>query len=138
MADPLSITASIIAVLKLSTTAVQYLNDVKDAPPERQRIMIEIGTVSGFLYMLKDKADEMQPDDIHALALRSLNVPGGPLEQFKSALERLVSKLTPARGLKRVSKALTWTLDKAHVNNILAGLERQKTLFLLAMQNDQM
>jgi hypothetical protein len=138
MADPLSITAGIIAVLQLTTTAVQYLNDVKDAPAERQRILIEAMTVSGFLHMLKDRAESMQPEDLHASALRSLNVPDGPLKQIELALERLISKLKPARGLKRVSKVLTWTLDKADVNTILASIERQKALFLLAMQNDHM
>lgn len=138
MAEPLSITASIIAVLQLATTAVQYLNDVKDAPAERQRILIEVMTVSGFLHTLKDRAESMQPEDLHASALRSLNVPDGPFKQIASALERLNSKLKPARGLKRVSKALTWTLDKADVNTILASIERQKALFLLAMQDDHM
>ena len=138
MADPLSITAGIIAVLQLSTKVVQYLNDVKDAPAERQRVLIEVITISGFLHTLNDLVKNMQPDDIAASALRSLNVPDGPLEQIRSALERLVSKLKPARGLKKVSKTLTWTLDKADVTNILNRIERQKALLLLAMQNDHM
>ncbi len=138
MADPLSITAGIIAVLQLTATAVKYLNDVKDAPVERQRILMEVMTVSGFLHMLKDQAESMQPEDLHASALRSLNVPDGPLKQIESALKRLISKLNPARGLKRVSKALTWTLDKGDVNKMLTSIERQKVLFLLAMQNDHM
>ncbi|KAI9871132.1 MAG: hypothetical protein M1830_003282, partial [Pleopsidium flavum] len=136
MADPLSITAGIIAVLQLTTTAVQYLNDVKDAPKDRQAILIEISTVSGFLHTLKDLAERMQPGDTHMTAIRSLNVPNGPLEQFKSALERLVSKLKPGHGLRKVATALTWTLDKAEVNSILLKIERLKGIFLLALQND--
>lgn len=138
MADPLSITAGIIAVLQLTTTAVQYLNDVKDAPAERHRILIEVSTLSGFLLTLKALAESMQTNDLQASALRSLNVPDGPLEQIKSALERLLSTIKPARGLQRVSTSLTWTLKKTDVNNILASIERQKVLFLLAMQNDHM
>ncbi len=138
MAEPLSITAGIIAVLQLTAKAVQYLNDVKDAPTDRQQILIEISTVSGFLHTLKDLAEKMQPGNAHLAAMRSLNVPNGPLEQFKSALERLVSKLKPAHGLRKVATALTWTLDKGEVNSILSKIERQKALFLLALQNDHM
>ncbi|KAI9873035.1 MAG: hypothetical protein M1830_000904 [Pleopsidium flavum] len=136
MADPLSITAGIIAVLQLTTTAVQYLNDVKDAPTDRQQILIEISTVSGFLHTLKDLAERMQPGDTHLTALRSLNAPNGPLEQFKSALERLVSKLKPGHGLRKVATALTWTLNKGEVNSILLKIERLKGIFVLALQND--
>ena len=111
MADPLSITAGIIAILQLTTTVVQYLNNVKDAPAERQGILIEVSTASGFLHTLKALAKGMTPDDVHTSALRSLNVTDGPLEQFKSALEFLVLKLEPAHGLKRASRALSWTPD---------------------------
>lgn len=138
MADPLSIAAGIIAVLQLTTTAVQYLNDIKHGPAECRRILIEVVTVSGFLHTLKALAESMQPDDLQVSALRSLNVPDGPLEQVKLALECLVLKIKPARGLERVSTSLTWSLKKADVNNILASIERQKALFLLAMQNDHM
>jgi len=138
MADPLSITAGIIAVLQLTTTAVQYLNNVKNAPAERHQILIEVSTLSGYLLTLKALAESMQPNNLQASALRSLNVPDGPLQQVKFALERLVSKLKPARGFKKVSTSLTWTLNKTDVNDILASIERQKALFLLAMQNDHM
>ena len=33
--DPLSVTASIIAILQLTSKVIEYLNDVKDAPKDR-------------------------------------------------------------------------------------------------------
>jgi NACHT domain len=133
MTDPLSISAGIIAILKLTGTVVQYLNDVARASEERRRILDEITTISGILTLLKDLAERPQWGDSWSTTMNSLNVPNGPLEQFRSALERLASKLDPVRGLKR---SLAWPFQKGEVNDILRAMERQKTLFNLALQND--
>ncbi|KAF2679582.1 hypothetical protein K458DRAFT_313887 [Lentithecium fluviatile CBS 122367] len=39
--DPLSVTASIIAILLLSYKVIRYLTDVKDAPKERAKCAVE-------------------------------------------------------------------------------------------------
>jgi hypothetical protein len=54
MADPLSISASITALLQLTSRVVQYINSVKDASKECFRIRDEISSASFLLYMLKD------------------------------------------------------------------------------------
>ncbi|KAF7502216.1 hypothetical protein GJ744_006438 [Endocarpon pusillum] len=138
MAEPLGIVASIIAVLQLTTTAVKYLNDVKDGPSERVRILAEISTIRGLLHTFKDFAESTEPGDTSLATIKSLNVPDGPLDQFKAALERLLSKLKPAHGVKKVARALTWSLEKGEVITILSQIERQKALFLLARQNDHL
>ena len=138
MADPLSITVGIIAVLQTAAKAVTYLSDVKNATTERQQILIEISTINGFLHTLKALAEKMQPGNTHVSGLRALNEPNGPLDQFKSTLEDLMSRLERPGKLKNLSKVLTWTLDKREVKNILEQLERQKAYFLLAMQSDHM
>jgi hypothetical protein len=60
MADPLSISASIIAVLQLSGTIIEYLNDVKGASEDRYRLLNEVASISGLLYFLKDRATQSQ------------------------------------------------------------------------------
>lgn len=60
MTDPLSTSASIIAVLQLTGTVVQYLNDAKGASEDRQRILAEISSTSGVLFLLKDLAERAQ------------------------------------------------------------------------------
>lgn len=40
--DPLSVTASIIAILQLFTKVLAYLNDVKDASKDRVQCAIEL------------------------------------------------------------------------------------------------
>lgn len=138
MGDPLSVSASIVAVLQLTGTVVQYLNDVKEAPKDRQRILGELSVASGILYLLRDLAERPQYGDAWSVTVRSLNVPNGPLDQFKLALELLTSKLAPVEGLKKMRKALTWPFQKAEIQSVISMIERQKSIFNLALQNDHM
>jgi hypothetical protein len=136
MTDPLSISASIIAVLQLTSTVVQYLNDAKDASGDRQRLLGEVASASGLLYCLKDLGERAKWSQNWFLTVMSLNVPNGPLEQFQRALERIEVKLQPAGGLKKAGKVLIWPFQKGEIKEILQTIERQKTLFNLALQND--
>jgi hypothetical protein len=43
--DPPSITTSIIGILQLSSKMIGYLNDVKDAPKERAKCVIELANI---------------------------------------------------------------------------------------------
>lgn len=136
--DPLSISASISAVLQLTGTVIQYLNSVKGAPKDRQRLLSELCNVSGMLYALEDQASQAQQGDAWSSTFLSLNGPNGPIKQFKTALERLEEKLRPVEGLRKIVKAVAWPFQKEEITEILNVIERQKTLFSLARQNDHM
>ncbi len=136
--DPLSISAGIIAVLQLTGTVIQYLNTVKGAPKDRERILLELCNVNGTLYILEEQASQAQQGDAWSSTLLSLNRPNGPIKQLKAALERLESKLAPAEGWRKVGKAITWPFQKEEINEIINVIERQKILFNLARQNDHM
>ena len=136
--DPLSISASISAVLQLTGTVIQYLNSVKGAPEDRQRLLLELCNVSSMLYVLEDQASQAQQGDAWSSTLLSLNGPNGPIKQFKTALERLEKKLRPVEGLRKIVKAIAWPFQKEEITEIINVIERQKTLFNLARQNDHM
>ena len=137
--DPLSITASITALLQLTSTVIQYVNGVRGAAEDRGRILSELAGVNSILLILQDEADRAEQDDQWSSTFESLNRPGGPLEQFRMALERLSSKLAPsATGLKKMGKAISWPFQKEEVKEILSSVERQKALLNLARQNDHM
>ena len=136
--DPLSLSASIIAVLTLSATVVQYLNNVKAATEDRQSILKEIAYTSGFLTLFKDLAEKAKWGEAWSVTATSLAAPNGPLEQFRRALERLVTKLQPASGVKKAVKVFVWPFQKEEIKDILDTIERQKTYFTLALQNDHM
>ena len=138
MTDPLSITASVIAVLQLSGTVLTYLSAVKGASEDRQRLLIEVGAVRGLLDSLKVVLDASQLEDAFKDIKRLLVTPNGPLDLFRTVLQRLEARLVPVAGAAKVWKALRWPFDKAEVSDLLSSLERQKSLFSLALQNDHL
>jgi len=42
-------------------------------------------------------------------------VEGGPLEQFNEAIDDLARKLKPEKWLKKLTKAVFWSLDKNEI-----------------------
>ncbi|KAL9586013.1 MAG: hypothetical protein Q9203_004015, partial [Teloschistes exilis] len=134
--DPLSVSASIVALLELTGTVISCLGDIKNGPEELKRIRLEVSSVLSILYMLQDQADQAKQGDVFASTLGSLNVPNGPFQQFCATLERLASKLTPGRGWRKIGSAFQWPLEKEEIREILGTIERLKNLFSLARQND--
>lgn len=109
--DPLSITASIIAVLQLTAKVLAYLNDVKDAPKDRVQCAIETSNVYNLLLNLRFRLEESTSTQQSSVepwytAIRALAVEQGPLDQFKAALEALQNRLTNGGRLKKAGGAL--------------------------------
>ena len=147
MADGISLAASIIAVLELSSRVLEYAKAVKDGQSERARLYKEIVNTQGTLQSLKSHVERAAPNDSWTQAVLELNRPGGPLEIYKAALERLLKKIGPASNpqdgqgqnvLKRARTNLAWPFQAGEVANILATLERQERLFSLALSQDSM
>ena len=136
--DPLSITASIIAVLQLSAKVLAYLNDVKDAPKDRAQCAIETSNLYNLLFNLRVRVEEGDPMKPWYTAVRALAVENGPLDQFKQALETLQTKMTDGCRLKRTGEALMWKFKKEEIASILDRMERLKTLVEIALQMDHL
>ncbi len=62
--DPLSMAASILAVVQLTATVLNYLNDVKDASKDRDKLSIEASSVYGLLTSLAYRIKAANPDDL--------------------------------------------------------------------------
>jgi hypothetical protein len=149
--DPLSLTASIIPILSLTFTVVEYINDVKDSRQERIRLRDEITSASGPLYMLCDRikqeqkrmsADPDGPSKSWMSSVMALGEPVGPLEQFKGVLHELERQLAPLRGrektVRNLGKSLAWPFQRHDIERYIWVIERKKSLFQLALQNDNM
>ena len=134
--DPLSVSASIIALLQLSSTVIGYLSDVKDGPRELQRLRLEVCSILPILSILQDEAEQANNGSGWSSTLLSLDAPNGPIHQFRAALEQLNLKLAAVKGWKKVGKIFTWPFEKDEILRILDTIERQKLLFTLARQND--
>ena len=136
--DPLSGTASIIAVLQLSAKVLGYLNDVKDASKDRAKCAVEASNIHNLLVKLRFRLEEGSADATWYTAVRALSVENGPLDQFKQALEALQTKITDGGRLKNAGEALVWKFKKDEIASILDRIERLKTLVEIALQMDHL
>ena len=133
--DPLSLAASITAVLQLTGTVVSYLNDVKEASKERAQVAVEASMVYGLLTSLKYRIEDANPDEAWYTTVRMLGEENGALDQYQAALKLLASKLDTRKGTK-VGRALMWKFDKVEIAKILSKIERVKSLISVALTND--
>lgn len=134
--DPLSITASVIALCQLTNKVVLYLNDVKDAPKECQQCIVEVSNLLGPLISLRYRSEQSQIGDPWFEELRKLNVKDGPLDQYKEALESLQTTVEVGDGMRKVKKQLLWKFNKGQVVEVLARIERLKGLVSIALEMD--
>ncbi|KAF2008360.1 hypothetical protein BU24DRAFT_360556 [Aaosphaeria arxii CBS 175.79] len=134
--DPLSVTASIIAILQLSTKVLAYLNDVKDASKDRTQCAVEISNLYNLLFNLRARLETGDPEKSWFTALRGLAVENGPFDQFKEALETLQTKMTDSGRLGRAGEVLVWKFKKEEIASILGRMERLKSLVEIALQMD--
>jgi hypothetical protein len=141
--DPLSVTASIIAVLQLTSKVLSYLNDVKGASEERKLCAIETSNIYNLLLNLRfqlEKSKFTQESSVESwyTAVRALAVEEGPFDQFKSALHELKAKLTDGGRLKKARDVLTWNVEKGEFDKIFDRIERLKSLVMVALQLDHL
>jgi hypothetical protein len=136
--DPLSVTASIIAILQLSGKVLGYLNDVKDASKDRAKCAIEAANLNSLLTALRFRLEEGSSGTPWYTALRALAIENGPLDQFKQALEQLQRKMTGGSKMRKAGDALIWEFKKEEVASILGRMERLKTLVQVALQIDHL
>ena len=136
--DGLSAAASIIAVLQLTGEVLGYLNDVKSAPKECQQCTIEASNIQNLLINLRYRLEQEQAGHSWFTAVWALNIENGPLDQYKQALEQLVSRVEIQGGIQKVKRRLLWKFRKEEVASILARMERLKSLVNIALEMDHL
>jgi hypothetical protein len=90
--------ASIVQVIDATTTAIKYLNDVKDAPKDRAMLAREGSSLLVLFIDLRYKVEGADPTSVSLVSICSLGVEGGPLDQFEDTMEELTRKLKPGLG----------------------------------------
>jgi hypothetical protein len=163
MADPLSITASIIAVLQLTQEVIRFCNDIREANSNAARLRDELSSTNEVLYhllgsavmnaqshpiLIQDsgqihaKSTRGAPDNLDgqlSTPSRTLNMiqqKGGPLDQYSECISVLKSKLAPQTGIQKAKAAMKWPFQKDEINALVARIDRFKTLFMLTQQED--
>ena len=136
--DPLSISASIIAVIQLTGKVIEYVNAVQDAPKERANVAIEISNLFNLLVTIRYRLEEGRSNEPWYAAIKSLGVRNGPLDQYKYALEELQRKIVHGSMTNRIGQALVWKFGKEEVKSLLSRIESLKSVIHIALEMDHL
>ena len=134
--DPLSMTASIVAVLQLTTTLTSYIHSVKHATAEQAQFAVETFNLCSLLTSLRYRVETVRSNDPWFIQVRMLGIHNGPLDQFKDVLERMVEKISSSRKRDQIKSALMWKFTKSEVETALERMERLKSLINCSLSGD--
>jgi hypothetical protein len=134
--DPLSATASVIAVLQLSSEVIKYINSATGATKERKRLREELRACETILQQLKDEADDSEEGKAWSETIKVLEAPGAPLGRLWVSLRKIKDKLQPKEGLRKALACLEWPFNEKEIKEIYMTIEREKSLLDLALANN--
>ena len=131
-------TASIIAILELTTRLTGYINDVRHATREQAKVAVEASNLYGLLTSLRFRVEEVQSEDPWFNQVKLLGRENGPLDQFKKVLDKMVLRISSSRKRDQVKSVLTWKFTKLEVEDALKRMERLKSLIQCALTADML
>ncbi|KAI0887892.1 uncharacterized protein GGS22DRAFT_197834 [Annulohypoxylon maeteangense] len=134
--DALSITASIITILQLSSQAVGYINSASGAKEHRKNLREELRSCESILRQLKDESDDSEEGKAWSDTIKVLESPDGPLGRLSITLDKIVTKLQPKANENKLWQSLKWPFGEKEIGEIIAAIEREKSLLDLALANN--
>ncbi|KAK1763091.1 hypothetical protein QBC33DRAFT_550345 [Phialemonium atrogriseum] len=136
--DPISafgLIASVAQTLSAVGELIKFINQVKKANMEKDRLAVEAADLVIFLTRFRSDI-EQQNQKIHQYSgLDQVFGPGGPLDRLSDAVNRLVRKLRQTSRWK-VFRSVTWPLEKQEVDEVVGLIESLKSLINLRLTAD--
>jgi hypothetical protein len=135
---PLSAVASIKAVLQITGSVLFYLRDVKDGWSDYKKLVGELISTRGILDTLLDTFQNMEGPGTWVLTIALLGEREG-LGLLRATLENLLDQLSrsaSAPSYVKFTKSLPWPFATEEIQNVLKSIETEKSLLLMALQND--
>ena len=129
-------TASIIAVLQLTRSLTDYINDVRNATAEQVTVAVEASNLYSLLTSLRFRVEAVQSDDPWFNQVKMLGTRDGPLDQFKDVLARMLEHISSSKKRDQIKSALMWKFTKSEVRSALERMERLKSLINSALTGD--
>lgn len=141
--DPVSLTASIIAIIQISGTVVSicydYRNAIKNSAEDAIKIIKEIKSLQDVLERLLQLVERDEAKEYPRLAsLHGLNQLEGTLTLCRSELSSLKIKLEAPHGIKKILKINKLPLTEKEVKTTLDSISQMKGTLCLAIATDQM
>jgi hypothetical protein len=134
--DPLSATASIIAIIQLTSEVAKYASAAAGATKDRKQLRDEVRACEHILQRLKDEADDSEEGRAWAETIKALEAPDAPLGRLRVALDVIRARLQPKEGVRKATASLIWPFDEKEIKKILEAIEREKSLLQLALDNN--
>jgi len=139
--DPLSITASAIAVLQISGAIINvcydYRSRVKSSAKDASRIVNELNGLRSVIESLFEILEDESEHTSKRSALRELASIDGPLKTCEVELRALEKKLEPKEGWRALKAAMFWPLKESDVKSVLQNIDTTKSTVQLALAADQ-
>ena len=131
--DPLSITASTIAILQLTTSVISAIRG-----PDREKVADEVIRLTSLLLQLQQYVVETETDSqTHLPWLGHIGSLKADLAEIQKRLEQLTARL-PQQGSRRTTilrlrSELEWRAGDRHVRELLSEVERIKNTVSTAL-----
>ncbi|MCJ1248004.1 hypothetical protein MMC30_005219 [Trapelia coarctata] len=140
--DPLSITASAIAIIQLSSAIInssyECRSRVKNASKDASRIISELNSLCDVIDTLFKLAEsEFEAKLQQSPILSGLAKPDGPLKRCETTLTALQQKLEPQEGWRAKRASILWPMKDNDVKKVLLDIEGMKATIQLALAADQ-
>lgn len=143
--DPISLTASLIAVLQVSSTVIStlysYRHGVQNSHADVIRIISSLNSLQAVLESVLSlvEAGKLPESSVSQLpTLSQLMGPDGELQRLEANLTTLKGKIEPEKGWRAVRQALVWPLKEKEVKSMLDGIQRVQGLLHFALSADHM
>jgi len=137
--DPLSISASTVALLQLSSSIINFLSAISSSAIEIRNLMVEISATRGLLSSLADLAalDEGWNEKLREMAMKD-----GPLEMQKALLQKLEERLDleggPGGRLRQWGRRLNWPFRLEETREMMEAARRVRSLLVGALALDHL
>jgi hypothetical protein len=129
--DPLSIT---VALLQLTSTLLQYLNNVKDVPQDRARCAIEASNLYNLLMMLRYRAERISVQRTVVQFPQFSQHTSRPSVPISESTGKELEKLAPSSTTGKLRDSIRWSFGKGDVEELLLRIERLKTIVSIALK----
>lgn len=137
--DPVSLTTVIIPLIDTAQKVVKFLNEIKDAPSDRDKFLLEAQSSCILLWQLRDRLTAKDTDQPWLRHFTSLVAKDSILDQYQSNLHEIAArleKLVNKRHFQSFRLTLAWKTEKADIEDIFQKIERCKSTIAIALSND--
>ncbi|KAL9051870.1 MAG: hypothetical protein Q9162_005761 [Coniocarpon cinnabarinum] len=123
--------ASIASLLDITLKAIKYVRSATGASKAREQLLEQLTTTQSLLVVLQDISKDLEK---YAKAFQLLQI---PLGRLSTTLKNLINDLHRGKN-HQVLSALVWHFKESELREYMSQIERQKSLFILALQNDEL